>query len=695
MSEFTLSPRSRELRDSRWVRTTFMLAEDEIYGDYGDEVKEDLLQWRVESSVRQKFTNTRLGGNFTINNLPQYTRYADIRVAGLSAANNGPSKENSMGMGRFYGEQIDDNSQTVHLQFGLPEYNGMLSFFTSFFDNDASVMSSEGRGTITYYLGKAIGLVVSLATIVRFPLYVMAGFSARFIMAAPAGSYYYMVPRMPLYWNKVNLIANTLAVNMGLVPRVWNNEKGATPEDSTIPNAEGYIQYAHKNAPDIFNDDGGINVYAVANKAQRLADERYRLILEEGEKATDNKDLADRLRKVSKQLLVGEKPKTMDRYLEEYHSSVIGDLLHRRTDATAKTDVTELQASENPEGATTKDNKPTLFQSLRSKFIPGKDNPTEQDGYGTAETSGIWDYWISNQRDGSNYISFRTDFSGTVDESFSNSVGESEISKKFNGFSSTARSARFTFSEGNTGIAPLDWVTGAVTDLFAGAIDGVSMGGFLALAGSAFVDIPKHWENSTARLPTASYTIELRTPYGNKLSRYINLMVPLACLLAGALPHSTGKKSYNAPMLCSSFCRGRSLIRNGMITDLSITRGTGNLGWNRNGECLGIDISFTVTDLSSIMHMPIDSGSILPWKGVIDADSGFMDYMGVLGNLSLADMTYPSRKLALNLTRKREQYDSFFSKAHFANALDNTWLTRVVGQTISLALRNSERLQGN
>ncbi len=695
MSHFVMSPRSRELRDSRWVRTTFMLAEDEIAGLDGDTQKEDLLLWRLESSVRQKFTNTRLGGNFTINNPPQYTRYADIRLRGLAAKNNQGDEDENMGMGRFYGEQIDDNSQIVHLQFGLPEYNGMLSFFTSFFDNDASIMASEGRGSITYYLGKAIGLVVSVATMVRFPIWVMSGFGYRFIMQKPSSAYYYMVPRMALYWNKVNLIANTIAVNMGLVPRAWNSDTGASPIDTTLPEDDPYMTYAHRQSPEIFDSNGGINVYAVANKAQRMADERYRLILQEAEQATDNTDLLRRMQKVSKQILVGEKPKNMDEYLAEYHKSVIGDMGHRRTDANV--DVTEIKAAEQPEGTEgTKTIKPGIFDSLRAKFVSGGENqpPTIQEGYGSKEESGIWDYWIANRREGSDYIAYKVDYTGSVSESFSNSVRESDISQKFNGFSNSNKSLRFTFSEGNTGIDPLDWITGAVTDLFGGIVDGVSMGGFLALAGSAFVDIPKHWDNSSANFPTNSYTIELRTPYGNKLSRYMNLMIPLAGLLAGALPQSTGKKSYTSPMLCHSFCRGRSIIRNGMVTDINITRGVGNMAWTKNGECLGIDVTFTITDLSSVMHMPIDSGSILPWKGLLDDDSAFMDYMGILGNLSLADMTYPSRKLQLNIARKMQQYDTFFSKAHFANALDNFWVTRTVGQLTGLLTRQSERLQG-
>ena len=698
MSDFIGSPRARELRDSEWVRTSFLLAEDNITGKT-DAERADLLQWRLETSASQKWTSSRLGGNFSINTIPQYTRYADIRIRGLSAENNQ--------MGRFHSEQMDDSAQIIHLQFGQAEYNGMLSFFTSFFDGTASVMASEGRGTILYYLGRAAGLVVSLATIVRFPTFIMAGFAAKFLLGSPSSKYYYMVARMPLYWNRVNLIANHLAVNMGLVPRVWDSETGAAVQDKTLPATDSYVQYAYRNAPDIFNNDGGINIYAVANKAQRIADKRYLQMIKEAELSTTTQDLANRLRKFAATPTRGASPRPFNEYLEKYHTSVVGNMANRRQDSVTNTDVTELQTAEQAEGTETKpDNKATNFGSVRPKFLPeavqgaadaitgAADAVAEALVPGYGNNAGFWDYWVANRRDGSDFVSFRVDYQGTVQESFTNGVRESDISQKFNGFSNTARNARFTFSEGKTGIAPLDWATGAVTDLFAGALDGIHMGGLLSLAGSAFVDIPKHYENSTVSLPTTSYTIELRTPYGNRLSRYMNLYVPLACLLAGMLPISTGKQSFASPFLCNLFSRGRAQIRLGMMDSLSITRGVGNLGWNKNNECLGIDVSFSIVDLSSIMHMPIDSGSLLPYKGVMDEDNIFNDYMAVLGNLSLADQTYPLRKLALSLTRKREQYDTFFSKAHFAGALDNFWPTRVVGQITGFGMRATERALG-
>ena len=53
----------------------------------------------------------------------------------------------------------------------------------------------------------------------------------------------------------------------------------------------------------------------------------------------------------------------------------------------------------------------------------------------------------------------------------------------------------------------------------------------------------------------------------------------------------------------------------------------------------------------------------------------------------MADQTYPWRKMFLNLTRKRENLDTFFSRAHFASATGNHFLTRWPGTMYGIFAR--------
>jgi len=706
MSELYSPVRNGVLRDSKWVRNTFLLASK-------NSAASDEEFWRLQTTADQKFTSTRLGGNYSINNPPQFTRYADIRYSGLATdvkeVSAGMLRGEELGMGRGYSEHIDDRSQLIHMQFGVPDYNGMVSFFTSFFDGDASLLASEGRGSFSYYAGRVAGAVLGVAIAVAFPwlatgLILTSGAAAvvRFFLNNPSSKYYYLRPTMELYWNRVNLITNQIAVNMGLVSRVFNGDEEIVKDQNNAFSAD-YTAYMHEVAPDIFREGGGIDVYALSNKAQRMADERMERMIEISKRENlSNEQRAAAMKEFLKTRVAKPADAPLDDALKDYHDSELGNISRRRSDPagsrlTADVDVSLLKAentdAKNADAANAATQSEGTSPGMRPKWKfstdeQGKQIQVKEKGY----LDQFADAYKANRRDGQQFVAYRVDYTGTASESFSNSTKESDISSKINGFSSSSRSARFSFSEGNTGIGIIDSVKSSIASFVSGGLDSLHMSGLLSLAGSAFVDIPKHYDNSTATFTTTSYTIELRSPYGNKISRFINLYVPLATLLAAALPLSTGKQSFTAPFLCRLYSRGKAQVQLGMISSLSITRGTGNLGWNEQGECLGIDISFEVTNMSSVLHAPIEAGSILPWKNILDEDNAFTDYMAVLGNLSMADQYYQTNKLALNLTKKREMYKTMFTPAAVANALDVPWPTRYLGYLLGAAARGAEGL---
>ena len=81
--------------DSEWVLNTFMLSSANL--------PEKVQEWRLHTRAKQKFTDTRLGGNFAINPLPSYTESCDIKSKGLDGrvSNSGRTY---LGMGDFYSE---------------------------------------------------------------------------------------------------------------------------------------------------------------------------------------------------------------------------------------------------------------------------------------------------------------------------------------------------------------------------------------------------------------------------------------------------------------------------------------------------------------------------------------------------------------------------------------------------------------
>tara|TARA_B100000700_G_scaffold331415_1_gene463965 strand:- start:1067 stop:2941 length:1875 start_codon:yes stop_codon:yes gene_type:complete len=616
------------LEDTAWLRQAFLLRKSDI-----DDVDK---KRRVFSMASTKYTDTTLGGNYTINNPPQFTRHADIKAKAPFS----PSK----GMGRYYSEAIDDNSITLHMRFGVAEYNSLTTFFTNFFDSSMGTLARTGESTgVLYNIGKVAGFLFAIPLLP----FVVAGRIYRFLDDKPYSKYYYLKPTMPLYWGAVNTIVDNLAVNMGLI--------GAADIDSYTVNADGKaepnyeagltskeIEAFNKLLPDVFRGDGGVDIYAIANRAQRIRNRQIVLQQAALQNATTSEGLATAARRITEQD-IGPVPagSSLKDYMARYHST---------------------------------------------SMAQGADaNKEKQDPIGSWE-SGFFEHLSSELSDGSHWVSFKVNPDRSINESFSNTTGESDIANKINGMSSSARSARFSTLDGNIGdgviSGAIEGIIGGAKDVISGVADGVGLSGLAALGGRAFVDIPEHWQDSVAELPSESYTLELRAPYGNKMSIFTNIYVPLAMILAGALPLSTGAQSYTSPFLCDLFVKGRQQSRLSIIDSVSITRGVGNIGWSVDHLPTGIDVTISVKDLSTVMHMPLNDS-----PGLFDDDSSFSDYMGILGGLGLTEQFYPVQKLKRRFVQSAQEFDKWTSPAFYAQHVSAS----VPGRILAAVARNTGR----
>lgn len=635
------------LRDVDWVRQSFMLPTRTISNS-------DALR-RTLSDARFKFTDTTLGGNFAINPPYQFTRFADIPVPSLFSG--------SKGMGRYYSEAIDDNAQLIHMRFGVPQFNSLLNYFFNFFNPQAARMARTGRSyDIAFSLGKITGTLFPLP----IQLFTAAGHALQFLMGRDTSKYYYLKPTMPLYWNAVNTIANGIAVNMGLVPRIMSNSEKSTVKGEPEYTAEVGRRYQRLN-PEVWHESGQIDVYSLASRPQRLANEQRRELnkaLETGESAEAVQAKIRAMVDSGRYTDTNRAFKSYEDYLKSWNS-LNGD------------------REETDDGSVDVVGKKMSFKEKTLRFFEAE------------------------YEDGSQFITFHVEHTGTVSESFSNSATEPEISSKLNGLSSGARQARFASADGQTGIGFIDDMLQMGGAYLEGLATAVNLQGLLAFSGSAIADIPKMWDSSSADLPKSDYQIKLRTPYGNDYSRFTDLFIPLSMLLAGSLPISTGKQSYTSPFLCEVYDKGRTQTRLGMIQNLQVTRGEGNLGWTRDMKPLGINVSFSVMDMSSIMHMPITAGFDLSdavelagagglmaraagatsvggvigraggalglaagtdfARGFFDSDSVYSDYLATLSSLSLTEQIYAMQKLRINMTRQFSSMSTWFSASHFSN----------------------------
>lgn len=669
------------VKDASWVRLSFAIPRTKDKDDRNVDTLDALdYSSRRFSSATLKFTDSSIGGNTCINPPAQFTRYTDIRDPGLRKEEDPgvsyPTSKDGLGMGRYYSEAIDDNNQIIHLRFGVPQFNSMTQFFTGFYDGKLARLARQGRfddPSFFIRVGQVLGVAVAPLFLIPM-LAVMAGSAVRMLMNAPSSKFYTLKPTMPLYWTAVQTMVNQIGVNQGLVfpAALSSDSKKALQKilgkDERIGEADSQLSLLANAMPE-FNSDGQINVFAVANKSKRLQNRfeaNLSRALEKLKNGHSTKEYGEAIRRALTDSSILQKPAgskeprtvSLEGLLTRYFNDVkewsgIG--------AGDSSKVAELESGMHSEakGATKDEN---------GFLIPKK------------QSDSFFDYFVANLAEGGDFASFRVDYTGPVTESFSNSASESSLAGTINNHSRENRNKIITLSGGHTGIGFIDAALSAVQKVAAGAASVLNIEGVAALAGSAFVDIPKNWESSVATLPRSTYTISLVSPYGNPVSQMFNIYVPLCMLLAGALPLSTGKQSYTSPFLCELHDRGRAIVKLGIIDSLSITRGTGNLGFDNQGRAMAIDVSFSVLDFSSIVSMPINPSLISGAYGkFFDHENAFSDYLLAISANKLGDQIYAWPQLKRNFKRVAADFKSFFSTAQFADKVANLPGVRSLG----------------
>lgn len=649
--------------DSNWIKQSFLMRDDDI--------SDDDFERRIYTAASQKFTDTTLGGNFVINPLPQFTKFADPKV--------GSKYSLSRKMGRFYSEVIDENKQVIHVRLGVPRFNSLTRFLGEFYNVEASSLARKGRGTSAFYtLGRLTGSIVSAPLM---PV-LLVGKMVRFLTNNPASRYYYLKPTMFPYWGAVASTVNRIAVNMGVIPRVMTESLAAPYYEGEGPNLEDAKLY-HKLLPDIYREDGGIDVFALSTRAQRLAN-AFQEALEN--QAASGKKPSEIMRKMADWTPKGSvRNASLEAYRELYLNSEEG-------------------------------NYATVAQAVKEM--------SETEDRSEDKLNGLLAFYNAERKMGADFVSFRVDHTGTNTESFNTSTKEAGIAQTINGMSSGARAMRFNLADGNIdGMGLVSGITSAATDFLNGLATSLEIQGIAAVAGSAFVDIPHTWDSSTADINRTTLTIPLRSPYGNDMSRLMNLIIPMSMFLAMALPLSTGKQSYTSPFILELFNRGRTQIRLGMVESLSFTRGVGDVGWTNTGKFLGVDVNLTIVDLSKLVHMPLSTNYALENDPVMsaigagvggavggvmnavgadgsnasntaaaigslfspntyDEDNLYSDYTATLGSLDLSSQIHVMRKLKLAMTRQMAEFNQWKSPARFASWSMENMLWGIPGDVI-------------
>lgn len=630
------------LFDRDWAKTAFLLP-DEIMATSG---KYDIRN-RYWSTADKKYTDSTIGGNFGINAKPQFTQYADVPCRGRIPGRVVPTTADSTGnygLGRYYSEALDDNEQLIYMRFGVPQHSALMTFFNKAFDANSTSLARTGRfKSLSYKAGEWLGIFVAWSAFPAVCATLLVGRTINMFFTKPSSKYYTLKPTMHLYWSAVNGLVNAIATNMGILPPFMMSDKPSQTVNREIKLSGTTLDMLQTLLPDIIDrKTNSIDVFAAANRAQRLANMEFETSYEKME-AGDADSYVGLVEQSNN--MVSQQGMSAKHGLASWLNHV---LMNNK----------DIYADES--------------ENSQEEIDPRYDSKTGEQVQ--TKMSRYRDYFDAEWRDGGAFAMFRVDHTGVMSENFSSAVTEADIANKFNGMSSTSREARFSLGDGNLGDGvvanAVEGAVGMAKDVAMGALDGMTMGLSKALGGllgNGYLDIPKHWQSSTAQLTKASYKVKLISPYNNPISYLQNIIIPLCMLMASAMPRSTGKQSYTSPFLCQLYDRGRCQVQLGIVDSLSISRGTSNLSFSNRGRPLAIDVTFSVTDLSSIMHMPLTSGSIFGADQALDDDNILRDYLAVLAGQDVYSQIYAAPKAKLAFATKVKNIGKLTSAAYWAS----------------------------
>ena len=228
--------------------------------------------------------------------------------------------------------------------------------------------------------------------------------------------------------------------------------------------------------------------------------------------------------------------------------------------------------------------------------------------YSTSDTIDEVDELLTNY----NYVQFFIDATST-DESITNSVGESKIKGMLSTGSDLFK--ELAFVTGSAGIGDLsEDLTQMATSSVQSAVDALlgdntkitgALNRVLSLtdniAKGENIIMPQVYQNSTYD-KSYTFTVHLKSPYGTKFGYFMDICVPLMHLIALGLPKQTTANTYGSPFLIKAYCEGMFTCNMGMVTSMSITKGS-NSAFSVDGLPTEVDVQVSITDLYSDLSM--------------------------------------------------------------------------------------------
>lgn len=606
-------------------------------------------------------SDSSIFGNDAINPYAGFCRDDDI----VHSAYTSDIGDHVFKMGRVYREIYDSKQQVVYMQFGIPKYRNLFHYIMNATSSEMSDANDVGDTSIISKIANFFIDGTKLAVnIVTWPI----EFCHRIfngLDSVKLTEYFYFREQMFMYWNHVNMILVHLASGIGLYNNI--NEESVNSMEAIKPQLPKILRGAGTGGPDIYTilSCRGKRYGATEMTMAEVANQYKNAGTGQGSIGYDPEK--DDGTKVDATVLEG---KNLTDFYEKLGSTEEKDLAEQAESA-------QKAAEEKAKGAY-KGFWAETWGSLKETF--GK----------------VWDGYTASAFDSTKWLAFRLEKdSDNASESFSNSLSQSSLQEELNGFAATNRRNNLDASTAGWGV--LGWLNkqqrristwtdtlGSIlsTNKGAGAISSVLA---FTLSGNGYYDLPQQWSGSSfSRSCNINVRLRSRTG-GDPVSVYTNVLIPFACLLAGACPRANGASTYTSPYIVRAYCRGMFAIPAGMITNLSITRGDSEFGWSVHRLPTTIAIQIQITDLSPILFIGLAGSGAGPtelfslFKQAFVNNTKMHDYLDTLSGMGLKQRIYWGMSTLRNIEiAKRITASHWCNPTYWGMLFADTWMSRTV-----------------
>jgi len=255
-----------------------------------------------------------------------------------------------------------------------------------------------------------------------------------------------------------------------------------------------------------------------------------------------------------------------------------------------------------------------------------------------------------------NYIQFYVEPS----TSFSESMGASTTSSKLQSMFETGEGLmkELSFLTNTAALRNVDEATksfGASMEEISKRMSNNGEGFFTRLLGMSSavlkgsnVLFPEIWQDSNYN-KSYNVTVNLVSPYGDKESLYLNILVPLMHILSLGLPRQSSANSFAHPFLVKAFSKGWFSCEMGIIDSIQIDKGGSGDAWTVDGLPSEMKVTIGIKDLySNLMITPTTKPTLF------FENQGMIDFLAVMCGI---DLTKPNFLIKLE-----SMFSVFFGK---------------------------------